>query len=96
MPREISALEEIEQYFHCKLCMETLPLATSPCDHARFAVGFTSIGLQVWCTRHNVNIVHIDFEGQEHPSNANRAAPLDGPKFPPLRLIEGGKDADTN
>ena len=26
-------------------------------------VGFTNIGLQVWCHKHNVNICHIDFEG---------------------------------
>ena len=26
-------------------------------------VGFTKRGLQVWCRRHDVNVVHIDFDG---------------------------------
>jgi hypothetical protein len=26
-------------------------------------VGFTDIGLQVWCRRHDGNVAHIDFEG---------------------------------
>ena len=25
--------------------------------------GVTDIGLQVWCRRHDVNVVHIDFDG---------------------------------
>ena len=26
-------------------------------------VGFTNRGLQVWCRRHDVNVVHVDFDG---------------------------------
>ncbi len=29
-------------------------------------VGFTSIGLQIWCRRHEVNVCHIDF-GDKKP-----------------------------
>lgn len=31
--------------------------------------GWTPIGFQVWCTRHNANVVHVDFEGVKHPAN---------------------------
>ena len=27
-------------------------------------VGFTDRGLQVWCRRHQLNVVHVDFAGQ--------------------------------
>ena len=32
-------------------------------EYSMLDVGFTKIGLQVWCRRHNVNVVHIDFDG---------------------------------
>jgi hypothetical protein len=35
--------------------------APSPCAHT--AAGFTERGLQVWCQRHERNVVHIDFGG---------------------------------
>ena len=28
-------------------------------------IGLTDIGLQVWCRRHNVNVVHVDFGGRK-------------------------------
>ena len=38
--------------------------------YSRYDVGFTMAGLQVWCRRHEINIVHIDFEDYVHPYNA--------------------------
>src|ERR1700704_4380603 len=32
-------------------------------------VGFTKYGLQVWCARPEINICHINFEGQQHPAD---------------------------
>ncbi|HCP18661.1 MAG TPA: hypothetical protein DIT62_05275 [Alphaproteobacteria bacterium] len=32
-------------------------------SYSQLDVGFTDIGLQVWCRRHNGNVAHIDFEG---------------------------------
>ena len=57
--------EMISNYFHCKKCLEQLPEGTSPRDWARINVGFTQLGVQVWCTRHDKEIVHIDFLGQK-------------------------------
>jgi len=32
-------------------------------SYSQLDVGFTDIGLQVWCRRHDGNVAHIDFEG---------------------------------
>ena len=34
----------------------------SPMSYSRFEVGWTKQGFQVWCTRHNTNVIHIDFD----------------------------------
>ena len=31
-------------------------------SYSRFEVGWTNQGFQVWCTRHNHNVMHIDFD----------------------------------
>lgn len=73
--RDIPNTNEIVQFFHCRRCLaEVSALAekegsASPRDYARLSVGFTPIGYQVWCNRHDINIVHIDFEGHTHPAN---------------------------
>ena len=71
--RYIPSTCEIKMYFHCKKCLEERPAHLSPQEWASNEVGFTVLGLQVWCKRHNVNVVHIDFEGHKHPANLNVA-----------------------
>jgi hypothetical protein len=34
-------------------------------DYTKLDVGFTNTGIQVWCRRHDANVVHVDFEGRE-------------------------------
>lgn len=65
----IPAALSIRAYCHCRLCLQELPQGTSPREWAQLEVGLTEIGLQVWCKRHEVNVMHIDFEGQQHPAN---------------------------
>ena len=48
--------------------MESLPPGTSPSDWARLECGWTDLGFQVWCKRHDINILHVDFEGHKHPA----------------------------
>ena len=70
----------IDTFFHCRICVNELNNSTStkdlsmidpqssgysPRTYARMEVGFTKHGFQVWCIRHDQNIVHIDFKGQE-------------------------------
>ena len=67
--RNISAGREIRAFFHCGKCLSEKPDDLSPRDWASLEVGWTPLGLQVWCKRHEVNVCHIDFQGQKHPAN---------------------------
>jgi hypothetical protein len=76
MPPEVKDLPNalgIQMYLHCKKCLVERPESTSPQDWRRLDVGFTKEGLQVWCTRHDVNVAHIHFEGMQHPANLTAA-----------------------
>ena len=65
----------IKQYIHCSLCIqEGIPQGESPRTNARFDIGWTKHGLQIWCVRHECNILHIDFQGKKHPADCSRIA----------------------
>lgn len=66
---------EVLQYCHCSVCLQEMPAGESPKTWARLSVGWTERGLQVWCARHECNVMNIDFEGQKHPANVTRANP---------------------
>lgn len=67
--RTISGGYEIVAFFHCGKCLAEKPDNTSPREWAALEVGWTPIGLQVWRKRHEVNVCHVDFQGQKHPAN---------------------------
>ena len=69
----IEETNKIGMYFHCALCLAEKPANQSPKEWARAQAGFTERGIQVWCNRHDVNILHMDFQGQKHPATTNRA-----------------------
>lgn len=69
MSRDITNENAIELYMHCGLCVQEIPKVESAQSYARLEIGWTPIGFQVWCTRHNANVVHVDFEGVKHPAN---------------------------
>lgn len=79
--RDISNLKEISLFFHCRLCVEEYAkrvpgsIGISRRDWAEIEVGFTELGIQVWCKRHECNIAHVDFEGVSHPANETRMEP---------------------
>jgi hypothetical protein len=50
---------------HCTQCIEELPAGESPEGYARLSVGFTARGLQVVCSRHGLNVLHLDFCGNK-------------------------------
>ena len=71
---------KIRGYIHCGKCIndyKTDPAAIdlSPKDYQRIQAGWTKLGLQIWCTRHDCNIVHIDFEGKQLPANITAELP---------------------
>jgi len=61
----------IKLYFHCNLCLEEIPEGQSPQEWGRLEAGWTIEGLQIWCKRHDVNVLHIDFEGVKHPATTH-------------------------
>lgn len=67
----------IVQFIHCAQCLAEWSSGAaegqSPRQYARHEVGFTKQGLQVRCTRHDLNIIHIDFEGCKHPADTSQA-----------------------
>lgn len=68
----IEASNMIKAYMHCGKCLEEKPADQSPKEWARIQVGFTKRGIQVWCNRHEINVMHMDLEGIRHPANQNR------------------------
>ena len=70
MPREsLSAGNSIKMFFHCGNCLPDKPADQSPHEWALLEAGWTVRGLQVRCKRCDLNVIHIDFEGQKHPAN---------------------------
>ena len=60
---------DIQAYFHCAKCLEEWKTEkgenVTPQQYSRVQAGWTPKGLQVWCFRHNLNIINIDFKGQK-------------------------------
>jgi len=67
--REIPVTNEIKMFFHCGRCLEEKPEDQSPREWAQLEVGWTVLGFQVWCKRHEINVVHMDFQGAKHPAS---------------------------
>lgn len=70
--RPVSNERQIDLYLHCAACLAERPPNVSARDWAQTEVGWTQQGLQVWCKRHECNIMHVDFEGRQHPANTTR------------------------
>jgi hypothetical protein len=69
---------EIRGYIHCGRCLAEFKEGNDPsiedqsmATWARLSVGWTQLGIQVWCERHQSNLVQIDFEGHQHPANCD-------------------------
>jgi hypothetical protein len=71
-PRRVSNKLSIKAFFHCGLCLAELPDGQSAQQFSRLDVGSTEHGWQVWCRRHECNVVHVDFEGMVHPADTSR------------------------
>lgn len=59
---------EITGYIHCAKCLDDCPDEYSPRLWMDLEVGWTVNGFQVWCKRHDCNVLHVDFEGVVHPA----------------------------
>lgn len=58
----------IHTHIHCAMCCEEVPEGVSMQEWNLREIGFTDLGIQVWCMRHNCNILHLDFDGQKMAS----------------------------
>jgi len=62
----------IEMFFHCGKCVEEIKDGSantnSPREYGSYEIGYTVRGIQVWCVRHECNVVSIDFQGYQHPA----------------------------
>lgn len=63
---------KIVSFLHCKKCLNELPPNTSPQEYARFEFGATIKGYQLWCVRHNKNIIALDLLGQKVSLEADK------------------------
>jgi len=59
----------IKSYLHCGKCLDEMPDGLAPKEWSDVQAGWTDKGLQVWCNRHDCNVVNIDFEGNKHPAD---------------------------
>ncbi len=55
----------IKQFFHCRKCTEECPPGQSMKHWSRIECGWTEKGWQIWCVRHDSNILSLDLKGQK-------------------------------
>ena len=55
----------ITAFMHCGKCLDELPSGESPRSYAQLEVGWTKLGLQIWCKRHEMNVFNIDLMGHK-------------------------------
>ena len=71
--KEVSNKFSIFAFIHCGLCLREWKKKyrgkISPKDFSKVQCGWTKQGLQIWCNRHNCNIIHISFDGITHRVN---------------------------
>jgi len=56
---------EIDAFLHCPACLKQVRADVelhdeSPRSYARLEIGLTKTGLQIWCTRHELNVAHFE------------------------------------
>ena len=66
-------VNNIKEPVVCETCFKEYQNLQNPDitlrDYVKVDVGFTQIGIQVWCQRHEKNICHIDFRGNRPPAD---------------------------
>ena len=62
---------EIKMFFHCVKCLAEKSEDISPRDWAQLEAGWTEQGFQVWCKRHECNVILMNFEGHKHPADTS-------------------------
>ena len=62
-----SLTNSINDYIICSECQSEFDSGMTDSgsiqDYTKLDIGFTDVGVQVWCRRCEINVCHIDFEG---------------------------------
>lgn len=66
----LQILNEIVGVMHCRKCLKEfddqgMALLISPADYAALDVGWTPTGIQVWCRRHNYNVLCLELKTED-------------------------------
>lgn len=76
----LGVTKEIFAFIHCGRCLKELQAGEagtlSPREYASLEIGWTKQGLQVWCSRHEMNVMHVHFEGCKHPARSDAVPPV--------------------
>ena len=64
----LQILNEIVGVMHCRKCLKEfddqgMARLISTAEYAELDVGWTPTGIQVWCRRHNYNVLSLTLEG---------------------------------
>tara|TARA_R110000782_G_scaffold206636_2_gene295187 strand:- start:413 stop:679 length:267 start_codon:yes stop_codon:yes gene_type:complete len=65
--RFVPIKNDIMGVMHCKKCLDEKPNGDRE-DHADYAqldIGWTPEGIQVWCRRHDTNVLILTLKGEE-------------------------------
>lgn len=78
---------QISAWANCRRCIEEWKAGASNgqtmAEYARLAAGFTGRGVQVWCLRHDISVIHVAV-AQGQPLTLDASGEL--PQRAPLRL----------
>tara|TARA_R100000655_G_scaffold50560_1_gene88142 strand:- start:393 stop:596 length:204 start_codon:yes stop_codon:yes gene_type:complete len=56
---------KIFYFYHCKKCLKERPDEISPREWASLEFGVTKKGFQLWCVKHDENVLALDLLGQK-------------------------------
>lgn len=66
---DIPATNSILGYLSCAVCAEEKPKYLSYAEYSQLEAGVTPVGIQIRCGRHDLNLIHIDFDGHKPRAN---------------------------
>lgn len=67
---------EIKGFYHCKKCIEEATKiaaragSASPRHYAKLEFGVTKSGFQLFCVRHEINVMKIEISLEESPNES--------------------------
>jgi len=76
--------QEADEFYRCPMCMKELPIGVSPRDYSHIEAGFSPRGFQVWCLRHERNIIHITFNEQYVNADTGMFGKFGGRNYKPF------------